>query len=194
MKYRVEVVETLSRTIEVEAENIEVAEMMVEEMYNNQEIVLDSNDYINDVTFNATLVKDNTIKVLIVEPNKYPVVKEINNDLKRLQNIVGGYIEVIYPFEDDEVAVIANEEGKIHGMPLNRGIFNDGDLIDIIAGTFIVCYAPTESENFESLPDNLIEKYYEIFKYPRKFFHTNEGIFLIPFDPEKENKGDFYEM
>lgn len=189
MKYRVEVVETLSRTIEVEAENIEVAEMMVEEMYNNQEIVLDSNDYINDVTFNASLINDGEkIKVIIVEPNEYPVVKEINNDLKRLQNIVGGYIEVIYPFKDDEVVVIANEEGKMNGMPLNRGIFDDGNLIDIVAGTFIICYAPTESENFESLPENLIKKYCEMFKNPECFFHTNEGIFVIPFETEKEKE------
>ena len=43
-KYNIEVVETLSRVVEVEAKNYEEAENMVDEMYHNQDIVLDWND------------------------------------------------------------------------------------------------------------------------------------------------------
>lgn len=38
--------------------------------------------------------------------------------------MVGGDIEVTYPFED-EVAVILNESGKINGLPLNRAIYTE---------------------------------------------------------------------
>ena len=44
IKYLVEVVETLARTIEVEAENEDIAIEVVKEMYRNSEIILDSND------------------------------------------------------------------------------------------------------------------------------------------------------
>ena len=38
--------------------------------------------------------------------------------------MVGGDIEVTYPFED-EVAIILNESGKINGLPLNRAIYTE---------------------------------------------------------------------
>ena len=43
-KFNVEVVETLSRVVEVDAKTYEEAEAKVDEMYDNQEIVLDWND------------------------------------------------------------------------------------------------------------------------------------------------------
>lgn len=43
-KYNVEVVETLSRVVEVEANNYEEAEDLITEKYNNSDIVLDYND------------------------------------------------------------------------------------------------------------------------------------------------------
>lgn len=47
------------------------------------------------------------IKVVLVEPNKKAVITEIENSLKSLQKIVEGYIECVYPFEDN-VGIIAN--------------------------------------------------------------------------------------
>lgn len=76
------------------------------------------------------------MKVLVIEPGKQPVVKEIGNTLKDMQRMVGGYIHAYYPWMD-EVAIICNDEGKIMGLPLNRSIFGEhGELVDIIAGTF----------------------------------------------------------
>lgn len=45
-KYRIEITETLSRTIEVEAESEEVAVKKVRQMYRNGDIILDASDYI----------------------------------------------------------------------------------------------------------------------------------------------------
>ena len=79
-----------------------------------------------------------TIRVVYVEPGKESRTIEIRDDLNEMQSLVGGHIEEYMPF-DDEVAVICNEEGKITGLPLNRGIENEnGQLIEIIAGPFFV--------------------------------------------------------
>ena len=45
-KYRVEITETLSRTIEMEAESVYAAVEKVRQMYQNCEIILDSSDYV----------------------------------------------------------------------------------------------------------------------------------------------------
>lgn len=108
----------------------------------------------------------NTISVLLIEPGKYPKMIEIENTLEAKQKLVGGNIEMLMPFED-EVAIICNDEGKIIGLPENRGVHDDcGGLLDFVFGTFLVVYAPVESENFESLPEKLAEKYKQVFLYP----------------------------
>lgn len=48
MKYTVNVKEILSRDVEVEAESAEEAESIVEDMYQNQEIILDYEDFIGE--------------------------------------------------------------------------------------------------------------------------------------------------
>ena len=45
-KYRIEITETLSRTIEAEAESEEVAVEKVRLLYRNGDIILDASDYI----------------------------------------------------------------------------------------------------------------------------------------------------
>lgn len=103
------------------------------------------------------------MRILVVEPEKQPYVKEISEGLEAMQTVVGGWIQATYPWCDN-VALICNEEGKLIGLPLNRIIQDDeGRLVDIIAGTFFICYAPAYSENFQSLPENLIEKYLKKF-------------------------------
>ena len=47
MKYKIEIKETLSRRIDIEAENEEGAIRKAREQYKNQKIILDSSDYIN---------------------------------------------------------------------------------------------------------------------------------------------------
>ena len=103
------------------------------------------------------------MKVIIVKPFTNPYVKEIKGDLKSMQTVVGGYIQAIYPF-DDEVALVCNEEGKINGLMPNRFLLNrNNGVCDFICGDFFLCYAPAESEHFESMPDNLIQKYIDKF-------------------------------
>ena len=77
------------------------------------------------------------MKVLIVEPMKPCYVREISG-LNDMQEIVGGHIEAIYPFKE-QVAIIANEEGKILGLPFNRPLSDErGVPYDIVCGTFFL--------------------------------------------------------
>ena len=127
--------------------------------------------------------KHKTIKVVAVPVGKQAFIKEISTGLKSLQSEVGGYIQALYPFED-EVALICNDEGKLMNLPLNRALKTEGmsgnEIYDIVAGDFIICYAPITSENFESMPDDLLQKYLELFKYPERFLVKNQTIYIYP--------------
>ena len=115
------------------------------------------------------------IKVLMIEPGKAPYVKEIDPGLGSLQHEVGGLIQAIYPSEEDMIAYVMNEEGKLMGLPPNRGLFDDdGDLYDIIVGNFMV--VGLDEEAFGSLPDEMIEKYTKLFRYPEAFARVNGKI------------------
>ena len=120
-KFDVEITETLQRKVSVEAASQEDAERMVTQAWNNQDYVLDSGDF-TGVDFKTVgeheLAETRTMDVLLVQPNAYPKKISVGTELEDLQAMVGGDIEVTYPFED-EVAIILNESGKINGLPLN---------------------------------------------------------------------------
>lgn len=147
------------------------------------------------ISFDKSLCKEpvkasnGKISVLLVEPNKYPKMIEIDDTLEAMQEVVGGDIEEYMPFED-EVAIICNEEGKITGMAPNRAVYeeNSREMLDIICGKFFVAYAPFEAERFQSLPSDLAEKYREKFKYPERFMRVNNEIVAVPFKPVKADK------
>lgn len=128
----------------------------------------------------------NKISVLFIQPNKYPKKIKINNSLDDMQKLVGGNIEIIYPYED-EIALICNDEGKINGETLNRAIYDgNNNLIDIIAGNFFICYAPADSDNLFGLPKNLEKKYFNKFKFPESFISVKNNIIVLPFTPEEK--------
>ena len=94
------------------------------------------------------------IKGLLVKPSELPEEIEIDNTLEAKQHIVGGYIECVYPENDDSVVFVCNEEGKINGMKLNRDIG-----YDIIAGPFLILGDDYDNGDFKSLTDDQILKY-----------------------------------
>ena len=126
----------------------------------------------------GTQEKADTMTVLLVEPNKYPEVKEIGTDLESLQQAVGGNIEVTYPFEDN-VGLVVNEEGKINGMPLNRAVRDeDGGVTDIVAGSFLVVGLTEDS--FGSLTQEQIGTFEQEFHQPEAFVKMGKGVMAIP--------------
>ncbi len=101
-------------------------------------------------------MKDNVIKVLKVEPKKKPEICLLKNDLKSLQEAVGGLIEIISL--DVGVALLCNEEGKLIGLEPNRRLGSD-----IIVGTFYVL-GDDENGVLKSLSEEDAEYYAEYFK------------------------------
>ena len=128
--------------------------------------------------------------VLLIEPGKTPRHTEIDGSLAGMQQVVGGYIQAIYPFEDP-VALICNEEGKLEGLPLNRALRDeDGHVYDIIAGTFLI--AGLSEDNFCSLDDAQVEKFSAMYKSPELFMRFGSRTLVIPAEeramPDKEKK------
>ena len=117
------------------------------------------------------------MKVVMLEPNKPAYVKEIANDLASMQEEVEGYIEVIYPFEDANIGLVCNEEGKINGFPLNRAIRANGKIIDVIAGKAFIC--DCSEDELQSLSPTLIGKYLDKFEEPERFAMLNGKIVVI---------------
>lgn len=113
------------------------------------------------------------IRALIVEPNKEPYEVILGNGLKSRQNVVGGLIEYCYLLDDDSVALICNDEGKILGLPFNREIG-----YDIICGNFIIVGDDGSGEDL-SLTDEQINKYKERFgkESIRKTYRVIESLF-----------------
>jgi len=139
------------------------------------------------VVFDASLasVKEDKITVVFLEPGKLARIEQINASLEGLQEAVDGYIEAMYPFEE-QVCVICNEEGKIHGMPLNRAIRVDGQIVDIIAGPCFIC--DCKGENFGSLSADQQRRYLKRFKYPEHVIKINGEIASIPYNPTPKAK------
>ena len=122
------------------------------------------------------------MRILVVEPERRPVIKEIDGSLKAMQEIVGGYIQAIYPF-DDSVALVANDEGKLMNLPANRGLRDkNGQIYDIVCGTFFLCGAKVDCDHFISLTPEQIERYQERFHTPEMFLGVNGRIVCLPLE------------
>ena len=128
-----------------------------------------------------------SIDVLIVKPGKFPERIQIENCLKPLQECVEGFIEVIQPFEDQNVALICNEEGKINGLPFNRALYDeDGDITDFIAGSFLL--VGVEGEDFISLNKEQLDRYEDLFHEPEVIRITDAGkVVALSFDREMDD-------
>jgi len=123
-----------------------------------------------------------TMTVLLVEPEKYPRPVEIGTDLSDLQEAVGGYIEVAYPF-DEQVGLVMNEEGKLEGLPLNRALRDDeGKIYDVVAGSFLVVGLTEES--FGSLTPDQMQRFEQQFHQPEVFVQMGKGIMALPIPDE----------
>ena len=111
------------------------------------------------------------IKVLMVEPGKYPKATTLMDDLDSLQKAVSigadyqGLIEIISIGNGD--CILCNEEGKLIGLEGNRRFGHD-----IIAGVFYII-SEDEEGNLVSLSEKKIKHYTERFWQPEHFDRTD---------------------
>ena len=113
------------------------------------------------------------IRMLEVAPLEAPRLIEVYHTLDNLQELVGGTVQAVYPW-DDLVAILCDDDGKAKGYPANRILVDeDGNPYDIIVGPFYIC--GLTSTDFGSISDELAEKYTERFRYPEMFMRTENG-------------------
>ncbi len=103
--------------------------------------------------------KEQSIKVLRVQPHCIPDVIELGNDLRSLQAAIGGHIEILGL--ESGVGLLLNEEGKLLQMEPNRRFGRD-----ILVGVFYVVGTDSDSGELTSLSDELIQKYKLLFLIP----------------------------
>lgn len=119
--------------------------------------------------------KEGMIKILMIEPLKAPYVRELENNYKAMQELVGGLIQVIYT---EDAAYVMNDEGKLLGLPLNRALRDEeGRMYDIITGNFFVC--GLGEENFASLTEAQIAYYGKRFQRKEWFYRTKENVIAV---------------
>ena len=122
-----------------------------------------------------------TMRIVIVEQGRKPYETELERDLESMQHCVGGTIEAVYEPGGRDAALIRNDEGKLLGLPLNRALRDeDGEIYDVIAGTFFICGAPADSENFTSLTDEQAAYWLARFVQPEFFVSVNGRIICVP--------------
>ena len=148
-------------------------------------------------------MQENTLSVLKIAPGQHPQQVEIDNDLKALQQAVGGSIGASYPFEDP-VAIVYNDDGKLMGLPLNRALRDEngemydgklmglplnralrdenGEMYDAVAGTFLV--VGLGEEDFASLTPELAQKYEQLFHQPEAFLKLGNRLLVLPVPDE----------
>lgn len=120
------------------------------------------------------------MKILQIEPGRTPEAKGIDSTLEAMQEVVGGLIQALFPFEDP-VALICNDEGKLLGLPANRALRDEeGKPYDILCGTFFFCGAPPDSDHFDSLTDEQVEKFKAIFHQPEMFLNVEGHVIVLP--------------
>lgn len=113
------------------------------------------------ISFDKSLCKEpveagsGKISILLVEPNKYPKMIEIDDTLEAMQTVVSGDIEEYMPFED-EVAIICNEEGKVNGLTPNRAVYGEPQTVEMTFAEMRSRFCEAENEGKEHLSGYIV--------------------------------------
>lgn len=100
------------------------------------------------------------MKIVVAEPGfAMPEIREIDGSLESMQEIVGGYIEVHYPW-DMPCCLVCNEDAERFGLPLNRLLRYDNGVYEIFRGTIFA--VGIEGEEFASLTDTVAKMLQEV--------------------------------
>ncbi len=101
------------------------------------------------------------MRVLLVGEKHEPKVISIPHKLEVFQELVGGTIEIVEPFDDD-VVLICNENARCDGKPVNRIINKHMD----VCGDFFIC--GSSEADLTDLAEDKIFKYSSLFRLPKE--------------------------
>ena len=103
------------------------------------------------------------MRILVFEPLKEPYVKDIEDDIQAMQEVVGESIEPIYFEQTNNALCWCNDEFLLNGSKPNRIVGNT-----LVHGTFYIsgnCLNEYGEWDSCSLTDEQIEKYKEQFSH-----------------------------
>ena len=99
------------------------------------------------------------MKILLIRAKENPVLRDVPHQLSIFQQLVGGRIEVVEPFEDN-VILVCDESGRNNGKPINRVINDHMD----VCGDFFLC--GHDGDGLSDFPAELVPKYISLFSLP----------------------------
>ena len=123
---------------------------------------------------------DQPIQVLIVKPYFRPYGATVCPKLHSMQDIVGGYIQVVHDgLLNDDAVIVCNEEGKLAGLPANRALRDsEAKVQDVLHGTFMV--VGTAGEDFKSLTPRQFADWKDRFLYCEQMIYFDDKIVAVP--------------
>ena len=139
--------------------------------------------------------EDSFDKTYPIEARTYMV----SSNNKAFQDGMGGYSIYGSSMDGEDLCVrldgyMKDEHGGTNGWKIEKCyVYQDEkEIIDIIAGNFLIVNAPLESEHYESLSFGQLQKYRKKFENPEHFVRINGEITAIPYKAEKEknHRGD----
>lgn len=117
----------------------------------------------------------------------------VSSNNKAFQDGMGGYSIYGSSVDGEDLCVrldgyMQDEHGGNDGWKVEKCyVYQDNkEIIDIIAGNFLIVNAPPESEHYESLSFGQLQKYRQKFENPEHFVRINGEIAAIPYKAEKQ--------
>ena len=136
---------------------------------------------------------DNMLKVLVIPIYDEPYICEIDDDLKKMQDMLMGCIDVVR-FASNAL-IVCNKEGEILNMTPNR-IVTIGRQQFVIRGNFFIVGCSKDSEDFLSLSDEDAKKYKKDFSIEAcnkgRIFLRRKDSSWISTKTDEEGKGFVY--
>ena len=123
-------------------------------------------------------MSENEIRVLYVQPGKYPEERTIPNTYEARQEFVGDTLDPRHPWRDS-ACIICNDSAQDLGLPPNRLYGYDG----CIAGAFIVC--GDSDDGLISLTDEQMAYYEKLYHYPIAFLPMVHSFLPMKCTPEQ---------
>lgn len=121
------------------------------------------------------------IRLLLVEPGKHPRLVEVEHTLRNLQKLVGGYIQATYPWTEERIGLVCDDEGKLKRDTIPNRLLEN---YDVLVGSFFLC--GLGEEDFVSISDEMALKYAKKFWMPEQFARTSKGMVVYRQDDGTE--------
>lgn len=97
------------------------------------------------------------MKIMYYAVGENPKLIDIENEIRPMQKLVGGYIETLLLDRNKSLILVCNEDGSRMELPFNRevDVYDDrGYYKNKVVGNFFVCQI--ENNEFCNLDKNLI--------------------------------------